>query len=154
MPFTPFHLGLGLFIGLILYSYLDLITVLIGSMILDVWPFLVLYLNLKFPLHGVSHSFLVAFLVSILLAVLVFYINKFFNKEKTFRVIFLGFLVGTFLHILLDSPLYTDILPFWPSHFNPFYGLYTYSFSIIISIVLFILALGILFFKFFNRKHY
>ena len=46
MPFTPFHLGPGLLLGLLLLSYVDLPTFLLASVIVDVEPFLALYFNL------------------------------------------------------------------------------------------------------------
>jgi hypothetical protein len=30
--------------------------------------------------------------------------------------------LGTVIHVLLDSPLYDDILPFYPLTVNPFYN--------------------------------
>ena len=67
MPFTPYHLGIALLLAVIFYKYLDMLTLLIGSVILDTWPFLVVFLNLPYHLHGFSHSFLIAFLWAILL---------------------------------------------------------------------------------------
>ena len=31
--------------------------------------------------------------------------------------------MGTWFHVLLDAPLYTDIRPFFPCDANPLYGL-------------------------------
>ena len=58
MPFTPFHWGPGLLIGLSLFSIFDLPALLIASVITDIEPFSVLMLNLSYPLHGFFHSFL------------------------------------------------------------------------------------------------
>ncbi|MFW9990322.1 MAG: hypothetical protein ACFFC3_16900, partial [Candidatus Odinarchaeota archaeon] len=58
MPFTPYHLGPGLFIGLLFLSFIDFPTFLIASVIVDIEPFFVLYFNLDYPYHGFFHSFL------------------------------------------------------------------------------------------------
>jgi len=68
MPFTPFHLGPGLLFGLLLLGYIDFPTFLVASVIVDVEPFLVLTLNLNYPLHGFLHSFLGGTLLAFLVA--------------------------------------------------------------------------------------
>ena len=70
MPFTPYHLGPGLFVGLLFLSFIDFPTFLIASVIVDVEPFLVLTLNLNYPLHGFFHSFLGGTLVALPLALM------------------------------------------------------------------------------------
>ncbi len=154
MPFTPFHLGIALLIGIIFYKYLDMISILIGSVILDIWPFLVLILGLPYTFHGFSHSFLIAILASLILAIARFSFNKFINLKRSFSIIFFSFLIGTFSHVLLDAPLYSDMVPFWPLVFNPFYGLYNYSSAVWFSIVCFLVAFILILIKLFNRKHY
>jgi len=54
MPFTLFHLGPGL----LLLTYVDFPTFLVASVIVDIEPFLVLTLDLNYPLHGFLHPFL------------------------------------------------------------------------------------------------
>ena len=58
MPFTPFHLGPALFLGLLLFRLVDLPTFLAANVILDLEPLAVLLLDLDYPLHGLFHSFL------------------------------------------------------------------------------------------------
>ncbi|NOQ38614.1 hypothetical protein GQ472_07065, partial [archaeon] len=58
MPFTPFHLGPALFLGLVFFRYLNLPAFLIANVIVDVEPFVVLLFGLDYPLHGFFHSFL------------------------------------------------------------------------------------------------
>ncbi len=70
MPFTPYHLGPALFLGLIFLSFIDFPTFLVASVIVDVEPFLVLILNLNYPLHGFFHSFLGGTLVAVPLALM------------------------------------------------------------------------------------
>ncbi|MBI2148500.1 hypothetical protein HYU23_02375 [Candidatus Woesearchaeota archaeon] len=154
MPFTPFHLGIALLIWVLFDKYLDISSILLGSVILDVWPFLVLVLGLNYHLHGFSHSFLVALLAGLLFALFRFSIKSHFKLKKSFFATIISAVIGTFSHVLLDAPLYNDMIPFWPSIWNPFSGLYTYNFSVIFSLGCFIVAFILIFFKFFNRKHY
>lgn len=128
MPFTPFHFGPGLFVGLLFYSFIDFPTFLVASIIVDVEPFLVLALNLDYPLHGFFHSLLGGTLVAIPLALLMLKIRdrislltSFFKLEHSvsFKTILGASLSGIYIHILLDSRIYTDIQPFYPSNNNP-----------------------------------
>ncbi len=130
MPLTPFHLGPALLIGLILLRYLDFPTFLIANIIVDIEPILVLFFRLDYPLHGFFHSFLGGSIAAFLLAVVMSKIRKpisplisFFKIEQeiSFKKILAASLIGVFLHILLDSPIYTDIRPLFPLEINPFY---------------------------------
>ena len=129
MPFTPYHLGPGLLVGLLLLSFIDFPTFLVASVIVDVEPFLVLALNLNYPLHGFFHSFLGGTLVAVPLALAMHMIRgnfssllSFFKLEQktSFKRILAAALSGVYIHILLDSRGYTDIQPFYPSDYNPF----------------------------------
>jgi membrane-bound metal-dependent hydrolase YbcI (DUF457 family) len=128
MPFTPFHLGPGLLLGLLLLSYIDLPTFLLASVVVDVEPFLVLYFNLQYPLHGFLHTFLGGTLIAFLIAAVMSRLRNalsslisFFGiKQKpTFRGILLASLFGVYSHVFLDSFLYQDIRPFYPFDLNP-----------------------------------
>jgi hypothetical protein len=129
MPFTPSHLGPALFVGLLLLNFIDLPTFLIASVILDVEPFLVLALNLNYPLHGFFHSFLGGTLVAVPLALVMYRVRdkfsslmSFFKLEQkvSFKMVLAATVFGVYLHILLDSRGYTDIQPFFLSDYNPF----------------------------------
>jgi len=129
MPFTPFHLGPGLLFGLLLLSYVDFPTFLVASVIVDIEPFLVLTLNLDYPVHGFLHSFLGGTLLAFILAAAMSKVRSalsplmsFFKLDQKllFKTILSASLFGVYLHILLDSPLYSDMRPFYPFDFNPF----------------------------------
>ena len=77
MPFTPFHLGPGLGLGLPLRKYLHAPTFLLASVIVDVEPFLVLVLGLRYPLHGYVHTFLVAISIGLVLGYAMFLLENF-----------------------------------------------------------------------------
>jgi len=128
MPFTPYHLGPGLFVGLLFLSFIDFPTFLVASVIVDVEPFLVLALNLNYPLHGFFHSFLGGTLVAVPLALVMYRVRgkfssllSFFKLEQmvSFKRVLAAALSGIYIHILLDSRGYTDIQPLYPSNYNP-----------------------------------
>ena len=128
MPFTPYHLGPALFLGLLFIGFIDFPTFLIASVIVDIEPFLVLFFNLNYPLHGFFHSLMGGTLVAIPLALIMHKIRdkispllSFFKLEQeiSFKRIFVASLLGIYIHILLDSRIYTDIQPFYPSTYNP-----------------------------------
>jgi len=129
MPFTPFHLGPALVIGIIFIYYLDFPTLLVASVILDIEPFVVLLLDLNYPLHGFFHSFLGGTIIIFPLSFIMFKIRPFINpitdsfkleQKSSFLNILTASIVGIYLHVLLDAPLYSDIQPFFPLNFNPF----------------------------------
>lgn len=128
MPFTPFHLGPGLLFGLLLLNYIDFPTFMLANVIVDVEPFLVLYFDLQYPLHGFLHSFLGGTLVAFLLATVMSRMRNVFSplmsffrleQKSSFKSILSASLFGIYLHIILDSRLYSDIRPFYPFDFNP-----------------------------------
>jgi membrane-bound metal-dependent hydrolase YbcI (DUF457 family) len=128
VPFTPFHLGPGLLFGLLLFKYIDFPTFLLANIIVDVEPFLIIYFNLQYPLHGFFHSFLGGTIIAFLFAALMSKLRNTFSslmsffrlkQKSSFKSIQTASLFGIYLHILLDSPLYQDIKPFYPFSFNP-----------------------------------
>jgi len=131
MPFTPFHLGPALVIGIIFIYYVDFPTLLVASVILDIEPFFVLLLDLNYPLHGFIHSFLGGTFIILPLSYIMFKIRPFLNlitdffkleQKSSFLNILAASIIGIYLHISLDSPLYSDIQPFFPLNFNPFFS--------------------------------
>jgi hypothetical protein len=133
MPFTPFHLGPALSFGLPLRKYMHTPTFVVANVIVDVEPFLVLFLGLNYPLHGYLHTFFLAFFVGLALGYVMFYLEKIFHpifkmllleKDQTLnlRSFLAPGVLGTLFHVLLDSPLYSDIRPFYPLTINPLYN--------------------------------
>lgn len=133
MPFTPFHLGLGLGLGLPLRRYIHAPTFILANIVIDVEPFLVLFFRLKYPLHGYLHTFLFAMLVGLAFGYLMLLLEGFLHS--LYKVLLLeasvslsprsfvaAGVLGTVLHVLLDSPLYEDIKPLYPIAVNPLYN--------------------------------
>jgi membrane-bound metal-dependent hydrolase YbcI (DUF457 family) len=145
MPFTPFHLGPALGFGLPLRKYLHVPTFLVANIIVDVEPFLVLSLGLDYPLHGYLHTFIVAFILGLALGYAMFLLEGISrslyktlllesNATPKLKSFIVAGVLGTMLHVLLDSPLYDDIRPFYPLSANPLYhlasSLEVYSFCV------------------------
>jgi membrane-bound metal-dependent hydrolase YbcI (DUF457 family) len=128
MPLTPFHLGPALLFGLLLFSYLDLPTFLVSNVILDIEPFLILYLGLPGPLHGSFHSYTLGILVALGTALVMLLVKPIIRpvvslfrlrQESPFQKIFVTALLGICFHVTLDAFLYPEIRLFYPLQFNP-----------------------------------
>ncbi len=132
MPFTPFHLGPALAIGLPLRRFIHVPTFIVANVIVDVEPFLVMVLGLNYPLHGYLHTFIGAFAVGLVLAYVMYLIDRFVCRlwskllliskgSYSLKEYVIAGVSGTLMHVLLDSPLYTDIRPLYPLTLNPLY---------------------------------
>jgi hypothetical protein len=146
VPFTPFHLGPGLLFGLLLFSCVDLPRFFVASVVIDIEPFFVLSLNLNYPDHCYLHAFFGGAVVAFLLAFAMSSIRgtpsplmSFLELEQktSFKSIVLASVFGIYLRILVDSPLMSDIRPFYPIESNPllaygmFVGLEIYTFYVL-----------------------
>jgi len=120
---------------MVLLRYIDLPTFMVANVIVDIEPLVILTLglhradSLSLPLHGLSHSLLGGTIVALLLALVMKRMSGFsaslmrligLEQRTSPRKIHAAALFGVYLHILLDSRLYTDIRPFYPLSFNPF----------------------------------
>ncbi len=135
MPFTPFHLGPALVLGLPLRSVVHAPTFILANVIVDIEPLAVLLFNLNYPLHGYLHMFVIAIPFGIAIGYIMFLVERYFRSfyrallletERDLRL--RSYLVagawGCGLHVLLDAPLYSDIRPFYPLSINPLYKPY------------------------------
>lgn len=133
MPFTLFHFGPALFFGVPLRAYLHLPTFLAASVLIDIEPIIVIVLGLNYPLHGFLHTFLFASLAGLFLGFVMFALEGVFHplfsalllvdgKKLKMNVFMITGWLGTMLHVLLDSPMYYDIRPFYPMMINPLYN--------------------------------
>lgn len=153
MPFTFFHLGPGLFFGELFKKYINIFSILTGSVVLDLRPGYCLIAKCQ-NLHGLEHTFLIATVISMLLILLIILLKKpikkfseFFKIKQDFSnsSIAIGTLIGVYLHILLDSISYIGRYPFWPLQGNYFYNLFglnvyfIYGFCIITGVISLIL---------------
>jgi len=133
MPFTPFHLGVGLGLGLPLRKHLHAPTFILANVIVDVEPLLVFLFGLRYPLHGYLHTFLLALPMGLALGCVMHLLERFLHPlykmllleaddNLSLRTFIIAGVSGTGLHILLDAPLYDDIKPLYPIAANPFYN--------------------------------
>jgi membrane-bound metal-dependent hydrolase YbcI (DUF457 family) len=132
MPFTPYHFGPGLLLGVLLFPFVDFGTLIIASVILDIEPLVVIMFGLPFPLHGFFHTYLGATTVSVVLAACIWPIRNQLNsivslfilrQNSTLLNILPACLIGTYSHVFLDSFIYAEMNPFYPLLGNPFLGI-------------------------------
>lgn len=157
MPFTPFHFGPNLWIGILLLKFINIGAFLLSNIIIDLEPLIVLIFKLEYPLHGYMHSYLIVTLLAlpstILYHRLLFIFNKIlkpfkFAQESSKKTIFFSFLIGFYFHIFLDSIIYKDITPFWPFKFKPFFAIsgsttiYIFCIASFFVAVFFFLSIG------------
>jgi membrane-bound metal-dependent hydrolase YbcI (DUF457 family) len=130
MPLTPFHLGPTLLLGVLLYRWLDLPTLLVGSVIVDVRAALVVFGPFDGPVHGILTTFAGGTMVALMIGAVVFVLPQSVQSVLNYirladttsvSAIFGTAIVGVYSHIILDSLLYTDTRPFYPSAWNPFF---------------------------------
>jgi len=147
MPFTPFHLGPALCLGVPFRSYVHAPTFILANVVLDFEPLLVLTLGLNYPLHGYLHTFLAAIVLGFAFGLGMFLIEGRMHplyetlqlepetplKRSRFTI---AGVAGTLLHVLFDSPLYSDIKPFYPLTLNPLYGSVSSSDIFLITFVM------------------
>lgn len=130
MPFTPFHFGPALLFGVPLRRRIDFVTFLVANVIVDVRATLVFFGVLSGRVHGPLHTYLGATLLAGVLAggVLVCarwapdVMEKLSSRPDSVGAVVVASVAGTWLHVTLDSMLYTDIRPFTPLSINPLYG--------------------------------
>jgi len=137
MPFTPFHFGPSATVAIPLYKQIDVFAFVLANVVIDIEPLLVMTSNLHYPLHGYAHTFIGAIALGAIWGITAWIFrapikmimqNVFrfpFEPSKT-KMILSGSM-GACFHILLDSPLYADIKPFYPITVNPLYGILGHS---------------------------
>lgn len=137
MPFTPFHWGPSSWIGLLFTRRINIFALLIASVIIDIEPFLVILLNLNYPLHGYLHTYLIGTLIAVITSIVIYRFRELLDKcssffrlpqNNSFKVILFSCLLGVYSHVFLDSFIHTDIKPFFPFKINPFYGFVSFTF--------------------------
>lgn len=129
MPLPPFHLGPALLLGVLLNRWLDLPTLLLGSVVVDVRVALVVLGPLDGPVHGILTTFVGGTVLALVLAAgirmlppaLQSVLDRARAAETTSPwALVAAAVVGVYSHVLLDSVLYGDARPFFPADWNPF----------------------------------
>lgn len=131
MPITPFHFGPGLLLKSFGGKGLSWLTFALGNLLLDIEP-VAWFLLTGEPVHRHAHTYLGALLIGILAATagrpLCEHWQGFWNRQLSpgqrrwlgvnegipVGAAWLGALLGTFSHVVLDSVMHADITPWWP----------------------------------------
>jgi len=132
MPFTPLHLGPAIIFGYPLRRKIHWPTFIVANVLVDVEPLLVFTGVLMaggYPLHGYLHTFPASLVAGPALGYAMFRLDRLLGGlfERLhlveggvgLRGYILGGALGWGLHLLLHSPLYTDMRPLYPLQFNP-----------------------------------
>lgn len=138
MPFTPFHLGPAFFFGLLLSAALDFPTFLIANVLPDAEPLIIIiFFNSRgLTLHGFFHSYIGATVLALILALCMYFLKglsgalmKAFrlSQSSSLKKIVFTSLMGSYLHVFLDSFLYSEMMPFYPLQGNMFYAYSSYT---------------------------
>lgn len=123
MPFTPIHMGPGIFLKGVLQGSFSLMVFGWTQIVMDIQPLIVL-LTGEGHLHGFSHTFIGATLLAIFSAISGKYlsqiglwilrIEKSIYNQIQWWVVILSAFIGSYSHVLLDSIMHSDVQPFYP----------------------------------------
>lgn len=131
MPLTPFHLGIGLVLGMIFYRWIDFPTICIGTMIVDLRSIFIFLGPFEGALHGPLHTFLGGTLLAVGLGAVMYttkpawnWVGEIFGlaQERSVYRVGIASLLGVYTHLFLDALMHSDMRPFYPIHGNPLSG--------------------------------
>ena len=131
MPFTPFHMGIGLAAKAVAGRHFSVLTFGIAQVAMDIEP-LIGMLRQSAVLHGPTHTYLGAVPNALVAAAatpwlcgpllrhwndeVAHYGMPWLQEEASWKphIVVLSALAGTFTHVLLDSVMHMDIRPWAP----------------------------------------
>jgi len=128
MPATPLHIGIPGLLSLYRPKRVDIVSGVLGSVLIDVDFFL--FLLVGAALHGYCHTLVGATLISVFLIIIiqstqkyVIRIKKWFGweQESSIRSVSFGAFLGAYSHVILDALIYEDVKPCYPRDGNPLY---------------------------------
>ncbi len=125
MPFTPIHMGPGIFIKSLMHGSFSLMIFGWTQIVMDLQPLIVLVTG-EGHLHGFTHSYIGATLLAIVSALTGKYLSEAVlsilriptAETISWYVVFLSAFIGSYSHVLLDSIMHSDIQPFYPAHID------------------------------------
>jgi membrane-bound metal-dependent hydrolase YbcI (DUF457 family) len=127
MPATPFHLPPSAVVVWPLRRRLDVPSVLLANLAIDIEPGLAMLLDLGPPPHGLAHTLLGGTVVGAATGALLWgakdRIGSVLGGDYPLRpgVAMLSGAVGCWVHVLLDAVMYDHLRPFFPLEANPLY---------------------------------
>lgn len=161
MPFTPFHFGPHSTVALPLRKYIDIPVFIGANIIVDVEPLLVMAFNLDYPLHGYCHTFLIGGLLGLAWGVAAYPFRGLIGKAMAVQSLpyspsrwkmAISGMLGIWLHIAFDAPLYYEMKLLYPFGWNPFVGIMEMGTVYMVCALLFIPALVMYFIMVVGRK--
>jgi membrane-bound metal-dependent hydrolase YbcI (DUF457 family) len=130
-------------------KYIDIPIFVGANVAIDLEPLYVLIIRPDYPLHGYLHTLLFGSAVGLLFGIVAHQFKTPLTElmavlrlpySTTIGKATLSGVLGAWLHVLTDAPMYTDIKPFFPSMANPLYGLYSMPAAYILCSALFVPA--------------
>jgi len=132
VPLTPFHLGPGLFFGVLTLRFFNFWAILLGSLVMDFEPLILLIINPCYscPHHWFFHSILGAIFGSLILAAILYKLREKLNKISlkyrisqpfSFKILFFSSFTAWLIHIFFDNLTHYDVFLFWPSKYKPLF---------------------------------
>ncbi|XLZ69956.1 hypothetical protein ABT364_26050 [Massilia sp. SR12] len=157
MPITPFHFGPGAAIHAIAPERISFLGFCAANVLIDLESLYFLSTQ-QFPVHRFFHTYIGATLVALMTVVLFLAARSFARrfwlpdllKWQALRIssVAAGAVLGTFTHIVFDSIMHSDMLPFAPfSDANPMYRIVSLTALHWFCVAAGVLGLAILFFK-------
>ncbi|MDP2226262.1 MAG: hydrolase [Moraxellaceae bacterium] len=131
MPFTPLHMGPGLLMKALLQGSFSVMVFGWAQILIDIEP-LVAILRHDAVLHGWSHTWIGATVIALVAALTgkpaavlgLRLFNLSSHLPLSWPVAFVSAFIGTWSHVLLDSVMHADMLPWRPlTDANPALGL-------------------------------
>lgn len=113
MPFTPYHFGPALVMKGLLKNRFCIITFALSQVVIDIESLFYLLQN-DWPIHRFFHTYIGATLAIIISIILSKPLLKILRLTATWRAIIIAGLFGGYSHIILDSIMHRDIIPFSP----------------------------------------
>jgi hypothetical protein len=125
VPYTPFHLPPAGVAGWPARRHLDLPTMLVANLTIDLEPLMIRLLDLGPPPHGLAHTFLGAAVVGAATGLVVRRAKRLLEaalREEyphTPGAAVLSGVAGCWVHVALDAVMYGHLRPFFPLEANP-----------------------------------
>ena len=137
MPITPFHFGPGAAIHAIAPRRISFLAFCSANVLIDFEP-LYFMITGQYPIHRFFHTYIGASVITVITTLIFFAALKLNQKVSLPNLfkwqslsplpIWLGAAIGSYSHIIFDSVMHSDIVPFSPfSKANPLYQLVSLS---------------------------
>jgi membrane-bound metal-dependent hydrolase YbcI (DUF457 family) len=148
MPFTPYHLSLGLLAKSLKPSKISLIMFGFSQIVIDLQQ---LYRHIthpnEFAYHGITHTILGATLIAMNCLLFKSVFERVFKLTISLMSAIYGVLLGVYTHLILDGFVHREVSQqlFWPLRIDSqFYGYLTYDKLNLLCMIVGIVSFGIL----------